>query len=317
MTNSVDNTTPHVGIEAVVSVLPEAVIDNLQHARSLGFEDGFLRDKIGFLQRHICAEDEGTTTLAKKALAKLAGEQNLDLNEIDCLVVCTQNPDGHGLPNTASAVHGDMALNKQCAAFDISLGCSGYVYGLSIISAFMQANGMQCGVLITSDPYSKVVVPDDRDTSALFGDGACATLLRPGAAWRIGRSKFGSDGSMRDAIAVDETGQLSMKGRQVFVFSASVVPNLIRDVVGLNGLDMDDVGLFLVHQGSRYIVDEIRKRLQVEESRLPFGAANTANLVSSSLPTLMADRLTQAPDTILLTGFGVGLSWGATILQKA
>lgn len=308
--------TAVLGVSAIATALPEEVIDNLSQAAELGFQEGFLRDKIGFLSLHRATGDTRCRDMARGALQNLLARTGMAATDIDCLFVCTQNPDGHGLPNTASALHGEMGLAQNCAALDISLGCSGYVYGLSIIQSFMQANGMRRGVLITADPYSRIVDPTDRDTAALFGDGATATLLTPGGPWRLGRSLFGSDGTRRDAIAVGDDGRLSMNGRGVFVFAAQTIPPLVERTLAANDLAMDEIDLVLVHQGSRYIVDELRKRLRLDEARLPFLAGPIGNTVSSSLPFMLADRLDGPERRILLAGFGVGLSWGASILSR-
>lgn len=305
-----------VGIRAIATHLPPARVDNMERGAALGFEESFLRDKIGFLSMSLAEGETRCFDMARAAVEALIDKAGIDRAAIDCLVVCTQNPDGHGLPNTASALHGEMGLAQDCAAFDISLGCSGYVYGLAVVQSFMQANGMRCGVLVTSDPYSKVIRPQDRDTAPLFGDGATATLLEPGAAWHPGRSVFGSDGTRRSAIAVGEDGVLAMNGRNVFVFAAQTVPPLIARTLEANALTLDDIDLFLAHQGSRYIVDELRKRTGVSEERMPFLTTHTGNTVSSSLPFMLAENLDGPARRILLTGFGVGLSWGATVLSR-
>ena len=236
-------------------------------------------------------------------------------DQVDCLIVCTQNPDGTGLPNTASIVHGELGIGQGCATFDISQGCAGYVYGLSIIRAFMAANGLRCGVLVTSDPYSKIVDPKDKDTALLFGDAATATLLEPGASWHLGQGVFGSDGTRRAAISVGKEGRLSMNGRGVFVFTAQTIPPAIREVLEKNRTSLDEVDLVLAHQGSRYIIEELRRRLKLDEARLPFAAARIGNTVSSSIPLMLADVLEGgAARRILLAGFGVGLSWALTVL---
>ncbi|MFI0396775.1 ketoacyl-ACP synthase III [Paracoccus jiaweipingae] len=305
-----------IGIDAIACVLGDASVDNFTHAEKFGFDPSFLTDKIGFTALRKQSGENRTFELSRRALVALAEQTGVSLDTVDCLIVCTQNPDGHGLPNTASALHGEMGLSQDCAAFDISLGCSGYVYGLSVIRAFMAENDLTCGVLITADPYSKIIDPEDRDTAVLFGDGASATLLRPGAAWQVGRSVFGSDGTRRDAIAVQSDGRLKMNGRGVFVFSAQTVPPAIQQALDKNKLGVSDVDLFLMHQGSKYIVTELGKRLGVDADKMPFAAAETGNLVSSSLPVLLAPELSRPNGHILIAGFGVGLSWGVSVLTR-
>jgi 3-oxoacyl-[acyl-carrier-protein] synthase-3 len=306
-----------VGIVEISSVLPERVIDNLERAEAFGFDEQFIREKVGFIKLRSSSTDASTIDLATQAVETLKSKTGLDLSKVDCLVVCTQNPDRHGLPNTASALHGDLGLSQSCAAFDISLGCSGYVYGLSVIKSFMDGNGLSCGILVTADPYSKIIGPEDRNTAILFGDGATATLMVKDGPWRVGKALFGSNGKLRSAIEVGKDGRLQMNGRQVFVFSSTVVPNLIRDVLGLNGVARDEVDRFIVHQGSKYIVDDLRRQVGVTEDAMPFVAKLTGNLVSSSIPVALEELLKQDISTILIAGFGVGLSWSANLLTRA
>ena len=161
-----------LGIAAVAAYIPEDYLDNLERAPALDAGEDLLRDKIGVLKVSRKRADEETSDLAVKAVRRLFEQGAARPEEVDCLVVVTQNPDGYGLPHTSARVHGKLGLPTSCAVFDLSLGCSGYVYGLSVITALMQAQGLRCGLLVTADPYSKIINPHDRNTSLLFGDAA-------------------------------------------------------------------------------------------------------------------------------------------------
>lgn len=300
-----------IGITAIGYVLGSRRIDNA--ARNIA-EPELLEQKIGV--RQIARRtDEDTSDLAVVSVKDLQKRHPFDAEKIECLVVVTQNPDGFGLPHTAAIVHDKLGLPETCAAFDISLGCSGFVYGLSIITSFMEQNGMAAGILITSDPYSKVVDHDDRNTSLLFGDGAAATLVTDNPVWHAGRYIFGTAGKHRQALHVNEDRTLVMNGRTVFTFSATAVPPAITRTLAANDVSLDDVDCFLLHQGSKYIVDTIAKRLGVTD-RTAFHAGDYGNTVSSSLPILLADVVPDDAETILISGFGVGLSLGCTILRR-
>lgn len=300
-----------IGITAIGYVLGSERIDNA--ARNIA-EPELLEQKIGVRQiaRRV---DEDTSDLAVAAVNDLQQRHPFDAEKIECLVVVTQNPDGFGLPHTSAIVHDKLGLSESCAAFDISLGCSGFVYGLSVITAFMEQNGMATGLLVTSDPYSKVVDDNDRNTSLLFGDGAAATLLTDNPVWHAGRYVFGTAGKHRQALHVNEDRTLVMNGRTVFTFSATAIPPAITRTLALNNISLDDVDCFLLHQGSKYIVDTIAKRLGVTD-RTAFHAGDYGNTVSSSLPILLADVVPDDAETILISGFGVGLSLGCTILRR-
>ena len=306
-----------IGVTAVAAHIPPGYLDNAERAPALEASPELLHDKIGVRRVSRKTPDQEASDLGILAIEQLFDRGVVRPEEIDCLVVVTQNPDGYGLPHTSARIHGRLGLSRNCAVFDMSLGCSGYVYGLAMMQGFMQSQGFRRGLLVTSDPYSRIINLADRNTSLLFGDGAAATLMTDEPVWRIGRFDLGSDGSICEELAViDETRQLYMNGRAVLNFSAKQVPDSIRRALALNALTLDDVDLFLLHQGSRHIVRTIAKRLEIEENRAPFLAADYGNTVSSSLPIMMTDPAVQQARTLLLSGFGVGLSWGSTVLTR-
>lgn len=306
-----------IGIEAIATYLPRESVNVLDQAGRYGVDEAFILGKTGMVSLARKDSDEETSDLCVNAYRSLQRSVGFNDDEIGCLIVCTQNPDGSGLPHTSAIVHGKLGLKSSCASFDISLGCSGYVYGLNVAQAFMEANGITRGVLLTSDPYSKILNADDKNTSLLFGDGAAATLIGTSPVWVLGKCIFGTDGSGASGIMVDPSSRmLSMNGRAVYTFSATVVPGAIREVAALNQIPLDNVDLFALHQGSRYIVETIRDRLGQPESKVPFSAARYGNLVSSSIPFVLADHIHQNVSRIVIAGFGVGLSWAAGILSR-
>ena len=305
-----------IGIEAIGVHLPDRRIDNRERVDEFGIDENFLEHKTGMLRLARKEEAQDTSDLCCLAFEALCRKKAVALEDIDCIVVCTQNPDGAGLPHTSAIVHGKLELSDHCAAFDISLGCSGYVYGLSVVQSFMQANDLQKGILFTADPYSKVIDPNDKDTSLLFGDAATATLLGANPVWHLGKFLFGTRGAEFDAIRVDsDDGLLKMNGRGVYTFSATTMPPNIVQVLENNGVELKDVDRFVLHQGSRFIVDTLRKRLGVDEDKVPFESADYGNTVSSSIPIILED-MTDCR-VIVIAGFGVGLSWGSTVLLNS
>ncbi|WP_208430433.1 ketoacyl-ACP synthase III [Methyloceanibacter sp. wino2] len=280
----------------------------------------FVRNKIGAVSLPIRAEGEETSDLAVAAVRKLF-EKGLDPSAIDLLILCTQNPDGHGLPHTSAIVHGKLGLPETCAAFDISLGCSGYVYGLTVVDAMLRAGHARNAVLVTADPYSKIVDPDDRDTALLFGDAATASWIVPAEAGggldlQIGGARLSTMGKDGGALAVKPSGKLEMQGRAVFNFAAQTGTAQIRDLLDETGLELEDIDLFLLHQGSRYIVETIARRLGVPAGKVPLGITENGNTVSSSIPLMLEAGANQSARRILLCGFGVGLSCASMVLTK-
>ena len=305
-----------IGIQAIGTYIPSGRIDNRQRMAQFEIDEAFLSEKIGMLRLAVRAEDEETSDLCKKAFNDLQSKSGLKPEEVECIVVCTQNPDACGLPHTSSIVHAKLELPDSCAAFDISLGCSGFVYGLSVIQGFMQANGFRKGVLFTADPYSKIIDEGDKNTSLLFGDAATATLISDTPYWRSGKFLFGSCGKEGAAIEVDKSsGKLTMNGRAVFSFSATLVPKNIASMLAANELTMQDIDVFALHQGSRYIVETLRKKLGIEEGKAPFVAADYGNTVSSSIPLILS-KLNSEAKRVVIAGFGVGVSWASTVLLR-
>ncbi|MGB3539498.1 MAG: 3-oxoacyl-[acyl-carrier-protein] synthase III C-terminal domain-containing protein [Mesorhizobium sp.] len=256
-----------------------------------------------------------------KAFGDLQSKHRFDPAAVDCLILCTQNPDGGGLPHNSAVLQSTLKLPERLAAFDISLGCSGYVYGLSIARAFMEANGLKCGLFFTADPYSEIIKEGDWDTDLLFGDGAAVTLLSDDPRYNLRPAMFNTNGAMGHSIAIEPTeGRLRMLGSNVFKFCMTEVPRQIAAYLEREGSSLEEVDLLLLHQGSKFIIDGLTSKMGLEAAKVPFAAAETGNLVSSSLPFLLMPYLAQdgsVPRRILLSGFGVGLSWATMLIEHA
>ncbi len=305
-----------IGIRSIAAYLPSQSVDNIAQGARFGESEDFIRKKIGATRLTRKGDSEETSDLAAAAVRNLIQNSELELQQIDALVVVTQNGDGCGLPHTAAIVHDKLSLGSDVAAFDVSLGCSGFVYGLSILKGLMQETGLKNGVLITADPYSKVVDPEDRVTSLLFGDAASATWLTADAVWNIGRPVLATDGSGAGNLAVRE-GRLTMNGRQVFNFAAMRVPPQIRKLLQQEELEPADIDLYCIHQGSAAIVDTVSRRFREVQARFVLDMDDTGNTVSSTVPLLLVKHF-HNPEfrRILISGFGVGLSWASSILTR-
>ena len=153
-----------IGIKAIGTYLPEVRTSNFDRMKKFDMTESFVKHKIGFTDVAIKAPEHETSDLCVKAWEDLQENHPVNPENIDCVIVCTQNPDGNGLPHTSAILHEKLSLPLSCAVFDISLGCSGYVYGLSVIKSFMEENEFKCGLLFTADPYSKVLNNDDKKT---------------------------------------------------------------------------------------------------------------------------------------------------------
>jgi 3-oxoacyl-[acyl-carrier-protein] synthase-3 len=305
-----------IGIKELGTYIPPQRESNYDKQVAFGIDEHFIQHKIGVEGVARKSADEETSDMCVTAFRALQEKTSVTPTEIDCIVVCTQNPDADGLPHTSAIVHGKLGCADSCAAFDISLGCSGYVYSLSVVQAFMEHNGLKRGLLFTADPYSKILSPEDKNTVLLFGDAASVTLLTDEPVLKSVRYAFSTRGIEGEAIrSVDKTFQ--MNGRAVFNFSAKEVPQQIQRLIEGNNLTLEDVDLILLHQGSKYIVDTIKKRLSLEDAKVPLGMRLYGNTVSSSIPLLLEPYLNDENfKTIVMSGFGVGLSWATGIFNR-
>jgi len=302
-----------LGIAEIGRYIPNVRVSNVEKLAKFELDEDFLKNKLGVLSQSIKDEDEKTSDLCVKAFYDLEQKTEINKEDIECCIVVTQNPD-YNIPHTSAIVHGKLALEESCACFDISLGCSGYVYGLSTIIAFMQNNGMKKGLLFTADPYSEIIDHDDKNTDLLFGDAATVTLISTEALYKPVDFSFGTKGKEYQQLLCDK--KLYMNGRAVFNFTATVVPKHIQNLMQKNNLSDAQIGRYILHQGSRFIVDTITKRLKIAQEKVPFNMLEYGNTVSSSIPLILAEEMKSEHSYMLLSGYGVGLSWASTILQK-
>lgn len=304
-----------LGIKAVTSFIPENRINNIELAAKFGQTQAFVDDKLGARILPRKTSEQETSDLCVAAIKKMQLREDFCLNDIEALVVVTQNGDGEHLPHTAAIVQRKLNIPTKIAAFDVSLGCSGYVYGLYILSGLMAAAGLNQALLVTADPYSKIINPDDRATSMLFGDAATATWITKDAIFRLGPVGFGTDGNGAEFLQVND-GLLSMNGRQVFNFAAMHVPTHIKSLLSDNNLTEGDIDAFLIHQGSAAIVDAVSRKF-AEPGKFIKDLAETGNTVSSTIPLLIEKYALQSQwRNIVLSGFGVGFSWASALLHR-
>jgi len=303
-----------LGIENIASYIPKTKKSNYDVKEKFEIDDDFIENKIGVKYHAIKDDSFKSSDMCVKAFENLLKHSDLDVADIECCIVVTQNPD-FNIPHTSAIVHGKLDLPVNCAAFDISLGCSGYVYGLSNIISFMKNNGMKKGLLFTSDQYSDIVDGNDKNTALLFGDAATVTLISEDATFIPIDFSFGTNG--KDFAELTCEDKLYMNGRAVFSFTATTAPKHIKALLEKNNMSDEDVEKYFLHQGSKYIVDTIRKRLKVNEDKVPFDMAEYGNTISSSIPIILAKEMNSlGKGKMVLSAFGVGLSWASAIIQK-
>ncbi|OFX88781.1 MAG: 3-oxoacyl-ACP synthase [Bacteroidetes bacterium GWF2_33_16] len=304
-----------IGIQEIATYLPEKRLSNFDLVKKFELEPGFIENKIGISSVSIKEPNEEASDLCVKAFRLLEAKTEIDKSKIDCLIVVTQNGD-YNLPHTSAIVHGKLDMQEKCACFDISLGCSGFVYGLSVIESFMSSNNYSKGLLFTADPYSKVIDNNDKNTRLLFGDAATVTLITNQPVLTSGKFNFGTIGKDYENL-ICKNNILQMNGRMIFNFAAKYVPEDIKDLLLNNNIELDEIDLFVFHQGSKFIVDTITKRMKIESNKVPFNIQNFGNTISSSIPIILEEVIAnKSIKKIVVCGFGVGLSWSSTILTK-
>jgi 3-oxoacyl-[acyl-carrier-protein] synthase III len=303
-------------IKAIGTYIPEQSIENSGRAARFNYDAGALENKIGIRRTSRKQTTQETSDLCVAAFEDLEYRlgASLDSDTLDLIVVVTQHPDGFGLPHSSAILHKKLGLTRQCFAFDISLGCSGFVAALATVSGHLLATGGKRAVLFTADPYSKSLSEDDKNTAMIFGDAATATLIEPGAQWQLGAFDMGTDGTKATALQRDEKGVLRMNGRAVFDFCALNVPKSLNRALEINNMTMDDIDAYALHPGSKIIVDTICKRARLTAPEV-LSCADYGNTVSSSVPLILAGLDRKATQTVLISGFGVGLGWATTILK--
>lgn len=307
-------------ITAIGSVSAADAIENVQRAESLGKTEDFVKNRLGFAQIRKSSSRETCSSMALMAIEELCLSEE-ELESIGLLILCTQNPDTDGIPHVSAVIQGSINLPQSCAAFDLGLGCSGFVYGCQIAAALMERAGIDKALVVTSDLYTKIVDESDVNTAMLFGDGAAASLLerdlgdssRPGG-YEILDCLMGTDGS-RSAVLRKENGRLKMDGFGVFNAARQHVVPQIKSLLNKAKLEVDEISYFALHQGSKHIVDTLRKALGASEEAVPFIAGFTGNTVSSSVPMVLKQLLCRDGQRVVASGFGVGFSF-ATMLLK-
>ena len=300
-----------------------------------------LARRTGVLTRYICGENETALDLAAAACERLFERELVAREDVGGIIVCTQSPDYIMPPNSTLLQH-RLGLASSVAAFDFTLACSGFIYGLFLARSLIESGSLNNILLVTAEAYSKYVHPGDRATVALFGDGAAVTLLR-GGPQGVGEIVLGTDGSgggrfivaaggiripKSDATSV-ETVDISgnvrtqeniyMDGAGVLKFVKKRVPESVREVLHKAGFSYDDISLFVFHQASGLSLDYLEQALAIPADKVYRNLSRVGNTVSASIPIAIRDAqqegLIVPGSRLLLAGFGVGFSWGACIVE--
>lgn len=326
-------------IKDIAYYLPERVVTNEELVKEFPeWSVDKIAEKVGVKERHVAAPDETATDMAVKAAETLFARGKVQQSEIDFVLLCTQSPD-YFLPSSACIIQNRLGLPTSCGALDFNLGCSGYEYGLALAKGLLLSGVSKNVLLLTAETYNKYLHPKDKGNRTIFGDGASATVVSMSGFAEIGQFNLGTDGAGAkdlivktgasrqphkcDDLSFDEGGNphssdyLFMDGSEIFMFTLVKVPKMIKAVLAANELQKEDIDLFVFHQANKYMLDHLRKKLKIDEDKFFVNLANVGNTVSSTIPIALCDArdIGKLKGNVLLAGFGVGLSWGATILK--
>ncbi|MDA2933358.1 ketoacyl-ACP synthase III [Acidobacteria bacterium AH-259-D05] len=329
-------------IAAIEYALPDQCVtnDDLDHLHP-NWSIHEVAKRTGGLARFICRKNETALDLATVACERLFERGEVAREEVGAIIVCTQSPD-YVMPPNATLLQHRIRLPFSVAAFDYTLACSGFIYGLFMGKALIECQLLDNILLVTAETYSKYVHPSDRATMAVFGDGAAVTLLRGGPKG-VGEFVLGTDGSGGDHFIipaggariprsretciekVDASGNVRtleniyMDGPAVLSFVKQQVPRCIRNLLSKTGYTFDDISLFVFHQASGLSLDCLETALAIPKEKMYRNLDRVGNTVSASIPIAIRDAqlegLIVPGDRLLLAGFGVGYSWGACIVD--
>jgi len=327
-------------IKAISYYLPKKILTNEELVEDFPeWSVEKIADKIGIRQRHISADNETATDMAIKSAEKLFSENpGINRDGIDFILLCTQSPD-YFLPTSSCLIQDKLGLRTNIGAFDYNLGCSGYVYGLSIAKGLILGGIAKNILLLTAETYTKYLHPKDKSNRTIFADAATASIISDNGFMEIGNFSLGTDGKgannlivkvgasrnpkTKNDLVFDESNNpissdfLYMNGSEIFNFTAEAVPILVRDVLKKNQLTQNEVDLFVFHQANKYMINFLRKILAIEKAKFFEYLEDVGNTVSSTIPIALyeAKKRSLLEGNILIAGFGVGYSWGGTVLK--
>ena len=340
-----DRDLPNVYVGAFSTALGETLVTNEDLEReNPSWIMSRTIERTGIGARTIANTETTALDLAEQAAHQLIKRYTLDTDTIDGLIFCTQTPD-QPLPSNASLLHGRLGLSHNVLAIDLSHACSGYVYALGVAKSFVRSGAARRVLVVTGDTYSRLIHPEDRSVRAIFGDGAACCLVSntPSLGLLVEDVQFWTDGSKSNRFQIANGGartpfdpeiqvspdrnarvkspnHIQMDGLGLLSFFNSVLPRDIRKVLSRNDQKLENVDHFVFHQASKMAIDGIVRALKIPEDKVVREFSETGNLVSSSIPVALARLSDQgrikAGDTIILCGFGVGLSWSIALLKE-
>ena len=285
-----------------------------------------IEQKTGVKSRHIVSRGETASDLSFAACEKIFSK-GVERESIDALLFVSQSPD-YFLPTTACLLQARLKLPTTCFAYDINLGCSGFVYGLATAAALIKGSLAKRVLLVCADTYSKYIDVNDRTCRPIFSDGAAASLITAHTTTKIGSFIFGTDGLGGGNLIVKGGGSrdnqnippiLQMNGQKIFMFTLAAIPGIVNSIIEKAGIQIDEVDLFVFHQASALVLNGIARALKIPNDKMYVNLKDVGNTVSATIPIALKDAVMdgklKAGKKVLICGFGVGYSWGGALIE--
>lgn len=312
--------------EDIVSDFPEWTIDKIE-------------TKIGVKERHVVSDGETALDIGVKAAINLFKENRFNKENIDFLIFCTESADYH-LPPSSCIMQTRLGLSVKVGAIDVNLGCSGWIYSILLAKSLVQSGAMKNVLVVTSETYSIYIHPKDKGNRTIFGDGAAATLVSDAGFAKIGESVIGTDGNGAENLIVktggarnktilnddseDDFGNIKssdyiyMNGPAILNYTLEVFPDLVKEVLNKNKLNMDDIDLHVYHQPNKYMAKLERRKLRIPIEKYYECYMHTGNTVSSTIPIALYEAMKEGKimkgNKVLSIAQGLGYSWGGLVL---
>ncbi len=334
----------HISIKGISNCVPKNSLSNLDYTLISEQERKMLIKTTGIENRRVAPEGLCASDMCFEAANQLISKLEWEKDSVDALIFVSQSQDYY-LPATSIILQDRLGLSKKTIAFDINLGCSGYVYGLYILSSLIAAGGIKRGLLLCGDVSTNSVNYEDKSSYPLFGDSGSATALEYDLNASPSWFNLGSDGKGHKSIMIKGGGtkhkfhensltvkevspgikrhelNIILEGLDIFNFSIKEVPKNIKEILEYCSKDIDTIDYYLFHQANKIINETIRKKLKIAPEKVPYSLPNFGNTSSGSIPltlqTEISKELTTSNKQLLLCGFGVGLSWGSAIVSTS
>lgn len=297
--------------------VPEKIITNDDWAKLVDTSDEWIVQRTGMKERHFAADDETTTSMGTAAVKAAIEDAGIDPNEIGALVVATVSADNYS-PSDACLIQRNLGLRDNMIAFDISAGCSGFVFGLETMRGLLMSGGFKYGVLVASEILSRKMDKTDRSTCVLFGDGAAAAIVALDDNSEY-YSCIGVHGDDELIKVPTPNGPIFMDGQATYKFAVSSVPKLVNDVMEKAGVTPDDIDMYILHQANLRIIEAVQKRLKQPDEKYYINIDKYGNTSAASVALAM-DEAKKAGKLkpgmkVLIAGFGAGKTYGAAIFE--